>query len=410
MKLLLILIFGSNLFLGSPQQVKPYQDAPADYILDRGDSVLIDIWGASQKQFAQVISPQGQITIDGCGPIYVNGRTISEATKSLQKGIATHYADVNVNLSLLKPRMISVNIQGEVQAPGEHLIHGYSNLLMALQHAGSITEVGSYRQVILKSNDRPDRTIDLYDYLQGKLNMDSIRLKNGDIIRVVPALRLVTIEGLIKRPATYELLKNESIQDLIAYAGGITDDKIEVRVHHRSADAHNTEIVPIDNISNYIPKDGDKISIMKEADKPQDVVIVFGNVIHKGNYRVSENVGTLDELLQIATPKIGEKPNAVVVYRDTALIQIGDKDMTLQGGEKIYVVANLVEVRGAVFSAALFDYNRSLTVNDYIRMAGGCTRKAAKKNIYVVETDGRHTSGTTGVRIVPGCTIIVPEK
>lgn len=410
MKLLLILIFGSNLFLGSPQQVKPYQDAPADYILDRGDSVLIDIWGASQMQLSQTVNTQGQISIQGCGPITIKGKTIPEATKVLQKGIAAHYAGDNVNLSLIKPRPISVTVKGEVKTPSEYLIHGYSNLLMALQQTGGITEVGSYRQVILERNGQETCTFDLYDYLQGTFDMNTIRLKDGDVIRVVPAKRLVTIDGMIKRPATYELNDKETAQDLIEYANGITGCNVEIRVRHFSAEARNLEIINNDALNTYIPRDGDTISVVKAADKPNEVVLMLGDVMNKGKYRLSKNANTLQSLLQIATPKIGEKPNAVVVYRDTALIQIGDKDMTLQGGEKIYVVANLVEVRGAVFSAALFDYNRSLTVNDYIRMAGGCTRKAAKKNIYVVETDGRHTSGTTGVRIVPGCTIIVPEK
>lgn len=410
MKLLLILIFGSNLFTGSLQPVNPYQETPIDYVLNYGDSILVDIWGVSQDQFAQVINPQGQITIKGCGPISVKGKTIPEATKIIQKGIAVHYAGVNVGLSLLKPRMISVNIQGDVNSPGEHLIHGYSNLLRALQESGGITEVGSYRQVMLESNGQPVRTIDLYEYLQGQLDMNTIGMKNGDVIRVVPATSLVTIDGLIKRPATYELLANESVQDLITYADGITEDDIEIRVHHRSAEAQQTEIIPRENTVNYIPRDGDIISIVKVADKPDEVVIVLGNVANKGKYRIGKNVNTLKELLQIASPQIGEKPNVVVVYRDTNLVQIGNKDIPLRGCEKVYVIANQIEVRGAVFSAASFDYNSNFSIADYIRMAGGYTKKAAKKNTYVVETDGQHVSDDVNMRLVPGSIIIVPEK
>lgn len=410
MKLLLILIFGSNLFMGTPQQANPYQEAPADYVLNRGDSIMIDIWGVSQLQVTQVINPQGQITIEGCGPVSIKGKTIPDAAKTIQKSIASHYTGDHVSLSLLKPRRITIDIKGEVNVPGEHLIHGYSNLLMALQQADGITRVGSYRQIVLETKGKASRTIDLYQYLQGRLNMDSIRLKEGDVIRVSPAQRLVSISGLIKRPATYELIAGENAQDLISYANGIIEDDVEIRVHHRSAEAKNTEIIPVGSVADYIPRDGDSILVVKAADRPGEVVLMLGDVIYRGKYRLSENVKTLKTLLQIATPMIGEKPNAVVIYHDTTLVQIGDKDMVMQGGEKVYVVANLVEVRGAVFSPALFDYNPRLTVEDYIRMAGGCTRKASKKNIYVVETDGRHTSGIAGVRIVPGSTIIVPEK
>lgn len=410
MKFLLILIFGSNLFCGTPQQINPYQDVPANYVLNHGDSVLINIWGVSQKQVTQVITPQGQITIEGCAPISLKGKTIPEAAKTIQKSIANHYAGDNVSLSLLKPRMIHVNVQGEVNNPGGHLIHGYSNLLMALQQAGGITDVGSYRQIVHQTGTHTSCVIDLYEYLQGKMNMNAIRLSDGDIIQVMPVERLVTIEGLIKRPATYELIGDENAQDLITYAHGITGDDIEIRVRHRSAEARSMEIIATNNVVNYIPRDGDTISIVKLADQPGEVALVLGDVMNKGRYRLSENANTLKSLLRIATPKLGEKPNAVVVYRDTTLVQIGEKDMNLSGGEKIYVVANLVEVRGAVYSAASFDFNPSLSIEDYIKLAGGCTRKASKKNIFVVETDGRHTSGTSGVRIIPGSTIIVPEK
>lgn len=410
MKLLLILIFGSNLFLGTPQQANPYQEAPADYVLNRGDSIMIDIWGVSQLQVTQVINPQGQVSIEGCGPISLKGKTISEATKTIQKGIVAHYAGDKVSISLLKPRMICVNIKGDINNPGVFLIHGYSNLLMALQQAGGITPSGSYRKVLHTTKGQVSHAVDLYQYLQGKMDMNSTRLADGDIIQVLPVQRLVTIEGMIKRPATYELVDNESAQDLITYANGITEDDVEIRVRHRSAAARSMEIIPVNGVANYIPRDGDTISIVKTADQPNEVVLMLGAVVNKGRYRLSENANTLKAMLQIATPKLGEKPNVVVIYRDTTLVQIGDKDINLLGGEKIYVVENLVEVRGAVFSAAEFDYNPSLSVDDYIRLAGGCTRKASKKNIFVVETDGRHTSGTAGVRIIPGSTIIVPEK
>lgn len=411
MKLLLILaIFGSNLFSGSLQPVNSYQETPEDYVLDCGDNVLVDIYGVSQRQITQIINSRGQITIEMCGPISLMGKTIPEATKAIQKGIAAHYAGADVTLSLLEPRKISVTVLGEVDAPGEHFVHGYSNLLRALQESGGITEVGSFRQIVFEPKDQPTRMIDLYDYLQGNLNMDSLRVQNGDAIRVLPYQRLVTIEGLVKCPATYELLENENIQDLVAYANGFVEDDIEIRVQHRSAVARYVEIVSMDSLTYYVPQDGDVINIVKVPDKVKDVAFIVGNVAHEGNYRVGKKVKTLKALLQLAIPQVGEKPNAVVVYRDTTLVQIGDNDIALIGGEKVYVVYNQVHVEGAVYAPTSVDYEPSYTVKDYILKAGEFTRKAARNHIYIVEPDGRHVTNINEARIIPGCKIVVPNK
>lgn len=410
MKLLLILIFGSNLFTGSLQPVNPYQETPTDYVLNYGDKVFVDIWGVSQKQIMQIVNSQGQITIEMCGPISVMGKTIPEATKAIQKRIAVHYAGADVVLSLLEPRNISVTVLGEVNAPGEYFVHGYSNLLGVLQESGGIADVGSYRQIVFKQKDQPTRMIDLYDYLQGKLDMNTLRVQNGDAIRVLHSQCLVTIDGLIKRPATYELLANESVQDLITYANGITDDDVEIRVQHRSAVARNVEIVSADSVAYYIPQDGDVINIVKVPDNTKNVAFVVGNVTHEGKYRVDKKVRTLKELLQLAIPQVGAKPNEVVVYRDTVLVQIGDNDMVLTGGEKVYVVSNQIHVEGAVYSPASFDYDPSYAIKDYILRAGKFTRKAAKNSIYIIEPDGRHVTNIKGARIVPGSKIVVPNK
>jgi len=49
-------------------------------------------------------------------------------------------------------------------------------------------------------------------------------LQNNDIIFVPVAKLLVTIEGAVKRPMTYEMLPNETLTNLIQYAGDVRMD------------------------------------------------------------------------------------------------------------------------------------------------------------------------------------------
>jgi polysaccharide biosynthesis/export protein len=110
-------------------------------------------------------------------------------------------------------------------------------------------------------------------------------------------------------------------------------------------------------------------------------------------------------------------------------------DIELEDGDSIFVPQTLqtVNVVGAVFNptAVIFGHNR--TVNDYINMAGGMTRIADDKQIYVIKVNGTavsrrafnwlgfgktvdyvgtsyHFGGIKSLTLDPGDTIVVPEK
>ena len=50
---------------------------PQNYVLGPGDQVIVDIYGASQKTLQLTVSPEGEITVPGYGPVYVSGLTVA---------------------------------------------------------------------------------------------------------------------------------------------------------------------------------------------------------------------------------------------------------------------------------------------------------------------------------------------
>lgn len=406
---IVLIIFGSSLFGGEPMQVNPYQEAPAGYVLDKGDEVIIDIYGASQLQENEKLNVRGEVTIPNLGPICLSGKTIEGARTTLSKALASRFAESQVNVSLIRPRQIRVTIKGEVANPGEYLLHGYSNPLMALQTAGGITQYGSFRHIVVKG--REDKRIDLYDYLLNGLNITAMRLHEEDEILVETTGCQVTIDGFVKRPATYELNLGQSLQDLIGYAGGLTEEDYEIRVTHRGAESLRIRTIAKDEVAKYMPKDGDHVSIISRADDPNHVVHVAGNVLHPNKYySVQETMNTLHQLLQIAVPQANEKKNVVIVYRDTTLVQIGDQDMALQGREKVYVLPAVVYVEGAVTYETDVDYREGMTVKDYIAAAGGYTLKAQRSKVYTITPNGKKQKVSKATTIIPGTHIVVPKR
>jgi polysaccharide biosynthesis/export protein len=76
-----------------------------------------------------------------------------------------------------------------------------------------------------------------------------------------------------------------------------------------------------------------------------------------------------------------------------------------------------VSVFGSVFTEGSFLHRTNRSVSDYVALAGGATRRADTRQIFVIRADGSAAgqsgwgifSSTPNVRVMPGDTIVVPE-
>ena len=68
-------IFGHRIFQNKEVAFEAAYNlpTPSNYTLGPGDEVAIDVWGASEYSIQEVISPDGNIYIEGLGPVYLSG-------------------------------------------------------------------------------------------------------------------------------------------------------------------------------------------------------------------------------------------------------------------------------------------------------------------------------------------------
>lgn len=206
------MIFGHDIFNNKKLTFEPEMNiaTPSDYKLGPGDAVFIDIWGASQKSISSTVSPEGEIDIEGFGPIQVSGLTVAQANSRLKATIGSRYSGSNIKLSVGQTKTISVNVMGAVETPGTYTLSAFSTVFHALYMAGGVSEIGSLRDIRVFRNGRQISTVDIYDYiLNGKLS-GNIKLSSGDIIIVNPYECLVNITGKIKRPMFYEMKRTRA--------------------------------------------------------------------------------------------------------------------------------------------------------------------------------------------------------
>lgn len=231
-------VFGRDIFNNKELSFEPNMNiaTPQNYRLGPGDAVIIDIYGASQKTIQSTVSPDGEVTIEGYGPVNVSGLTVAQANARLRNTLGSRYRSSRVKLTVGQTKTIMVNVMGEVKAPGTYTLSAFATVFHALYMAGGTNDLGTLRNIKVYRNNRLVTVVDIYDYiLNGKLT-GNVRLADNDVIVVGPYDCLVTITGKVKRPMIYEMKKNESVNSLLKYSGGFAGDayRKSVRVNRKT--------------------------------------------------------------------------------------------------------------------------------------------------------------------------------
>ncbi len=164
-------IYGHDIFNTRGLTFEPNSNmaTPKNYRLGPGDEVIIDIWGVSEDNIRQQISPDGRIMISQLGPVYLNGLTVDEANKQLKNIFAKKYSgvgsDTDINLTLGQIRSIQIDVLGEVRRPGTFRISPFSNAFHALYNAGGVNDIGSVRNIDIYRNGKTISSIDVCNFL-----------------------------------------------------------------------------------------------------------------------------------------------------------------------------------------------------------------------------------------------------
>ncbi len=272
---------------------------PNDYILGPGDEIVISLWGQTKIRENFVISKEGDIYDEKIGLINIGGKSIESASKYLINQYEEVYSTLGgsspktfFDLSLGRLGSINVNFVGECIYPGVYALHPYSNLITGLIQSGGVDTTGSLRKIKIKRASGGVVNVDLYDYfLKGNIPKN-IQLKDQDIILVPVRESTVTIEESVYRPGIYEGLKNETIFDLISYAGGNKPNSSDIigvkRIVQPSANVNGSKkienfYISFDSSKTKNISDGDLITVKAMTEDVNEVEIV-GRVKRPGKY------------------------------------------------------------------------------------------------------------------------------
>lgn len=299
-------VFGRNMFNNKKLTFEPNLNIPTpdNYKLGPGDEIIIDIWGNSEASIKQQISPEGSIYISGLGPIYLNGKLIQEATAYLKKVFSKIYADLNssdpktfLKLSLGQIRSIKVNIMGEVVMPGTYTLPSLATVFHALYSAGGISNVGTLRNIKLYRNGNLLKNIDIYEYITKGNNSCDITLQDGDNLNIGTFEKIISLTGKVKRPMRYELKKEETIKDILEYAGGFSSDayKKNLTLMRKGNTEYQIFTVESEEYPDLVLNNGDVLRVDAILNKFSNRVTIEGSVYRPGDFALSNKLNTLKE-------------------------------------------------------------------------------------------------------------------
>ena len=407
-------VYGRNIFTNNNLTFAPSMNIPTpeNYRLGPGDEVIIDIWGTNQATIRQTISPEGTINVQDIGLVNLNGMTVKEADSYMRRMLGRIYsvygddAASEIKLTLGDIRTIQVNLMGEVAVPGTYYVSSFSNIYHALYRAGGVSDLGSLREIRLMRKGKNIATFDIYEFILNGKSFEDVTLQEGDIV-IVPAYKsLVNISGNIKRPMYYEMKENETIANLLDYAGGFSGNayKDNIRLIRQNGREYKVFTVDKSNYNSFGLMDGDALTVEAMLDRFENRIEIRGAVYRPGVYELGNEISTVRQLVEKAE---GIKGDA---FTNRALLQREKEDLTLETqaidiagilngtlpdvplckNDILYIASihdlndlGYIQVHGEVAKPGQFVYAANTTLEDIIMQAGGLLESASSVRVDV---------------------------
>ena len=401
-------VFGRDIFNKEDLTFEPVMNiaTPQSYVVGPGDEVKVDIYGASQKSSTYTVTPDGDIVIDGYGPINLSGLTVKQANARLRSTLGSRYSSSSIKLTLGQTRTITVNVMGEVQNPGTYSLSAFASVFHALYMAGGVSSIGTLRSIKVFRNGKEISVVDVYDYiLNGKLS-GNVRLQDNDVIMVGPYECIVDIAGKVKRPMYYEMKKNESVQTLLKYAGSFAGDAYtkSVRVVRKNGSRYGVFNVQEFDMGSFHLADGDSVTVDSIIPRYENMVEVKGAVFRPGMYQLGGNITTVRSLIESADGltedaftnrgvihRMKEDRTLKVISVDVQGILDGKTaDITLKNEDVLFIPSKserqenrTVTIHGEVLYPGVYKYADNETLEDFVLQAGGLKESASTVKVDV---------------------------
>ena len=304
---------------------------------------------------------------------------------------------------------LTLTIHGEVMYPGIYKYADNETLEDLVLQAGGLKETASLMKVDVARRIVDQRLTTSSDTIAHTF---SFALKDGFVIDGEPGFVLkpydeiyvrkspgfykqqnVYVDGEVLFAGTYTLSKkNERVSEIIKKAGGLSNMAYPqgARLERRLTDLERKRVAEI-------------MKLQREQREDE----IRSQAIKSGK--------SISDLKQLASTDNYEIPDfyPVGIELDKAIANPGsDADIVLREGDRLTVPVynGTVKINGEVMYPNTVAYKEGKGINYYIDLAGGFSGKAKKSRTYIIYMNGDVAKAGHGVKVKPGCEIVVPQK
>lgn len=327
------------------------------------------------------------------GTIDVRGRTFEELKFQVESIVEEGYPRSFPNFSLVAVGHFQVFITGYVPRSRSISAWGLTRLSQIL--SSNLSPFSSIRQVRVTNRDGVTRQYDVAQALYfGNMEQDPF-IKPGDRIDIDSASNIVRIQGEVQRPGVYQMLPQETLDELLQFSGGFTPIADQnVRISRQNIDG--TEIIRPTGDESIQLENGDDIVV---PDTTSSIPIVYieapfiegpERIIHPfrsgegANEALSLYLDNISPLADFSRARIIRNGTIIPVDLQAAIYGGDDTIVALERFDILAIPENMgyIGVTGAVFQPGQFVYRPGEDIDYYLSQAGGIDEEANNRKAY----------------------------
>ncbi|PQO94914.1 polysaccharide export protein [Massilia phosphatilytica] len=297
-------------------------------------------------------------------------------------------------------------------------------------HIGGLIDPVNWDYAVVERINRSDLSIQLIPFNLGNVfaspsGPDNLQLQPGDTITIfsqndvaVPMDKrqvFVRVEGEVKVPGVYQMTAGDTLQNLIAKAGGPTANAYLFGTEFYREEVRKEQQANLqraaDRLETQVRNEQSTQAANLRAMSPTDAAVSAAQ-FETERRLAEERITRFRKLQSTGRIAFGLDPN------DRSFARL--PQVTLKNGDRLVVPSKpaFVHVFGAVNVEASPLWRPGMRVKDYLNLAG-TTVEADVDNTFVMRVDGTVVSSESqgwfmgkigGVEVMPGDTIVVPEK
>jgi protein involved in polysaccharide export with SLBB domain len=253
---------------------------------------------------------------------------------------------------------------------------------------------------------------------------DNQLLRAGDVITVfsrkdipLPLEKhstIVRVGGEVNAPGLYRVNPGETLREVVQRAGGLTPHSYLYASELTRVSARKLQ----------------EAQLKRAVSRMQKELLAQYGTARSLDVSAVANTKAQDQQVQLKTQQdlieklSSEQPTGRVVLdiSPDAKLQGDLPDLVLEDGDSLFIPAKLgtIQVVGEVYNESAFRFEAKKRLAKYLNAAGGATRQADVKRIFLIRADGtvvsrqahRHAwqGSFDDIELMPGDSIIVPLK